>query len=302
MHNEVIQHAPRSTSPLLADLIDLSEALDNDHVIDLEKRKRRDRGIGRELQHWRNKPASQVRTWLHEVYPSASRKNGQQGVHLYHVLCVALLLAGLLTGWGLASVVLFYDGTQPINIVNAVVVLVLPQILLLLVWLLAAIPGRLSLFRHLGSTLGFLNPGRLAGHLAGIFSGKENQGLTMLWHPDNGAVLAPAARWLFSFWSQLFAFSFNIGVLTSAFFLVSFSDLAFVWSTTLTISNETFHQLLTTLSAPWAMLVPDAVPSARADCAKPLLSAGRRVVGRHRGNPAACHCAGSVVAVSDYGC
>jgi len=249
-------------SSLLADLIDLSEALDTDHGVDLENRKRRDRNIGRELQHWRNRPVSQIRAWLHELTPSSARKNGLQGVHLYHVLCVVLLAAGLLTGWGLASAVLFYDGKQPINIVNAVVVLVLPQILLLLVWLLAAIPGRLSLFRHLGSTLGFLNPGRLAGHLAGIFTAKENQCLAMLWHPDNGAVLAPAARWLFSFWSQLFAFSFNIGILTSAFFLVSFSDLAFVWSTTLTISNEIFHQLLTTLSAPWAVLVPDAVPSA----------------------------------------
>jgi len=246
----------------LADLIDLNEALDADHGVDLEERKRRDRELGRKLQHWRNKPASQVRAWLNKIKPSSTRKNGLQGVRLYHVLCVALLVTGLLTGWGLASAVLFYDGKQPINIVNAVVVLVLPQILLLLVWLLAAIPGRLSLFRHLGSTLGFLNPGRLAGHLAGVFSGKQNQGLAMLWHPDNGAVLAPAARWLFSFWSQLFAFSFNIGVLTSAFFLVSFSDLAFVWSTTLTISDETLHQMLTTLSAPWAALVPDAVPGA----------------------------------------
>ncbi len=167
-------------------------------------------------------------------------KNGQQGAHLYHVLCVALLLAGLLTGWGLASAALYYDGQQPINVVNAVVVLVLPQILLLVVWLLAAIPGRLSLFRHPGSTLGFLNPGRLAGHLAGPVRAKENQGLAMLWHPDNGAVLAPAARWLFSFWSQLFAFSFNIGILLCAFFLVSSSDLAFAWSTTLTISDTAF--------------------------------------------------------------
>jgi hypothetical protein len=172
------------------------------------------------------------------------------------------LVAGLLTGWGLASAVLFYDGRQPINIVNAVVVLVLPQILLLLTWLLAVIPGPLSPFRMLGSTFGFLHPGRLAGHLAGMISRGKNHGLAMLWHPDNGAVLSPAARWLFSFWSQLFAFSFNIGILTSAFFLVSFSDLAFVWSTTLSISDDAFHQLLTMLSTPWAALLPDAVPGA----------------------------------------
>jgi hypothetical protein len=251
-----------TSSSLLADLIDLNEALDKDHAVDMEERKRRDRGMGRKLQHLRGKPVSQLRAWLHETVPASAREYGPQGVRLHHVLGLGLLTAGLLTGWGLASAVLFYDGRQPINIVNAVVVLVLPQILLLLVWLLAALPGQLSVFRHLGAALGFLNPGRLAGHLAGILGEEENHGLTMLWHPDNAPVLAPAARWLFSLWSQLFAFSFNIGILASAFFLVSFSDLAFVWSTTLTISNETFQQLLTTLSAPWAVLVPDAVPGA----------------------------------------
>jgi hypothetical protein len=83
----------------------------------------------------------------------------------------------------------------------------------------------------------------------------------MLWHPDNAKLLAPVARWLFSFWSQLFALSFNIGALLCAFFLVTSSDLAFVWSTTLTISDQAFHQLLSTLSAPWRNLLPDAVPT-----------------------------------------
>ena len=212
-------------SSLLGDLIDLNDVLDADSALDLEQRKRRDRGIGRELQHYRNRPASQLRAWLQKRTGTAERENGVQGVRLYHAMCLGLLLAGLLTGWGLASAVLFYDGTQPINVVNALAVLVLPQILLLVVWLLTTLPGRLPFLSNIGAALGFLNPGRLAGHLAGIFTAKENQGLTLLWDPDNVAVLAPAARWLFSFWSQLFAFSFNIGVLMSAFFLVSASDL-----------------------------------------------------------------------------
>lgn len=247
-------------SSLLGDLIDLNDVLDADLAIDLEKRKRRDRRIGRELQHYRNKPVLQIRAWLHQRESSAVLENGLRGVRLYHVLGLALSVAGLLAGWGLASAALFYDGNQPINVVNAVVVLVLPQILLLLVWLLTMIPGGLPVVRNIRATLGFLNPGRLAGHLAGTFSRKDNQGLAILWHPDNVAVLAPAARWLFSFWSQLFAVSFNIGILMSAFFLVSFSDLAFVWSTTLAVSDETFHQLLTALSAPWNSFFPDAVP------------------------------------------
>lgn len=249
-------------SSLLGDLIDLNEVLDADLALDLDERKHRDRSIGRRLQDYRNKPVYQIRAWLHETGRSVALKNGMQGARLYHALCLVLLIAGLLSGWGLASAVLYYDGRQPINIVNAVVVLVLPQILLLLVWLLTAIPGRLPLFRHIGSSLGFLNPGRLVAHLAGLFTKNGNPGLDSLWNPDNAATMAPATRWLFSFWSQLFAFSFNIGILLSIFFLVSFSDLAFVWSTTLNIGNESFHQLLKILSAPWAAIFPDAVPGA----------------------------------------
>ncbi|HHH43502.1 MAG TPA: DUF2868 domain-containing protein [Gammaproteobacteria bacterium] len=247
-------------SSLLADLVELNEVLNADSDIDLEQRKQRDRAIGLDLQRHRNRPAAQVRAWLRQYRATAAQESGLRSARLYHLLCLVLVVAGLLAGWGLTRTVLSYDGRQPINIVNAVVVLVLPQILLLLLWLLAMLPARLPLFGRMGVTPGFLNPGRLAGHLATVFSAKGHRGLSQLWDPDQAAILAPAARWLFSFWSQLFAFSFNVGALAAAFFLVTFSDLAFVWSTTLSISNEAFHQLLVSLSVPWSSLVPDAVP------------------------------------------
>lgn len=247
---------------LLDDLLDLSAALEEDRAVDLEDRRHRDRSIGQRLQQYRNKSVTQIRAWLHEISPARMRKYGPRGARLYHVLCLVLLASGFITGWGLAGAALFYDGRQPINIVNAVAVLLLPQGLLLLAWILSALPLRLPLFRNLAATLGFLNPGRLAAQLAGSFTNEGQQGLSMLWNPDNAAILAPAARWLFSFWSQLFAFSFNIGILSSTFFLVSSSDLAFVWSSTLTIGDETFHYWLTVFSTPWSSLFPNAIPSA----------------------------------------
>jgi hypothetical protein len=155
-----------------------------------------------------------------------------------------------------------YTGAAPINVVHALGLLVLPQLLLLLLWLVAAVPHRLPLFSSLQSALRLLNPGRLAGLLAHFFPRQRRQSLEALWDSENALLLAPAARWLFSLWSQLFAFWFNVGVLFALFYLISFSDLAFAWSTTLNLDSSSFHRLLAALAWPWHSLFPDAVPSA----------------------------------------
>jgi hypothetical protein len=249
-------------SSLIGDLIDLDSALKSDHSTDSDEKKQRDRAIGRTLQQQRNNPARQVRGWLTQVRLSAWKRDGQHAVQLYHVLCVILAFAGLATGWGLARAVLHYTGNAPINIVNALGLLVLLQILLLLFWLLSTIPNRIPLLGSLQSALRFLNPGRLTRHLARLFPAASRQSLSLVWDTDYATALAPATRWLFSFWSQLFSFCFNIGVLLAAFYLISFSDLAFAWSTTLNLDSTTFHHMLSALSWPWHALFPNAVPSA----------------------------------------
>jgi hypothetical protein len=82
-----------------------------------------------------------------------------------------------------------------------------------------------------------------------------------LWGADNAVAMAPAARWLVSFWSQLFSVAFNVGALLAVFYLIAFSDLAFGWSTTLAFDSTRFHAIVTALSWPWHALVPEAVPS-----------------------------------------
>jgi len=247
-------------SSLIGDLIDLDSALKADRSTDSDKKKQRDRALGRTLQQQRNNPARQIRGWLSQVSIDAWKRDGHHAVQLYHVLCVLLTVAGVATGWGLARAVLHYTGNAPINIVNALGLLVLLQILLLLLWCLSTIP-RVPLFGSLQSALRFLNPGRLTRHLARFFPARSRQSLSLVWDTDYATALAPATRWLFSFWSQLFAFCFNIGVLLAAFYLISFSDLAFAWSTTLNIDSATFHHMLRALSWPWHSLFADAVPS-----------------------------------------
>ncbi len=246
---------------LLNDLIDLYAALRADHGTELDQRKRRDRRIGTALKNEKVRPAKQIRAWLDRVAIPSWSRNDRAGTKLYHLLGFILALLGALSGWGMAQAALHYTGDAPINIVGALMVLILPQLILLLFWLLAAFPWRLPLVRGLQSTLRFLHPGRLTRLVVQRFPGPAERQLQIVWDPENAIVLASAARWLFSFWSQLFAFAFNVGVLLAVLYLITFSDLAFAWSTTLTLDTETFHRLVAGLSWPWHGVVPAAVPS-----------------------------------------
>jgi hypothetical protein len=249
-------------SSLLSDLVDLQAALAADDATDFEHRKQRDRRIGQELQAQRPRPARQLRCWLEQVQVPGWSRHGQRAVRVYRLLGMLLLLTGLITGWGYARAILHYTGEAPINIVNALGLLVLPQVLLLVLWLLAALPHRLPLLGGLRSTLRFLNPGRLAAAATRLFPVAGRQGLETLWDRENAVVLAPAARWLFSLWSQLFAFCFNIGLLLAFAYLITFSDLAFAWSTTLAVDSAGVHRALQALSWPWHRVFPDGVPGA----------------------------------------
>jgi hypothetical protein len=248
-------------SSLLGDLIDLHAALRADRTIDPDHKKQRDRRIGTTLPHGKHRPVQQLRGWLARVDIPGWERTGHTAVQLHRLVGVILALLGLATGWGLAQAVLHYTGDAPINIVNVLVVLILPQLLLLLLWCLAAIPVRLPLIGSLRSTLGFLNPGRLARALVQRLPSSAEQRMDGLWDADNAIAMAPAARWQVSFWSQLFSVAFNIGALLAFFYLIAFSDLAFGWSTTLVIDSTRFHGVVAALSWPWHAVVPEAVPS-----------------------------------------
>jgi len=68
-------------------------------------------------------------------------------------------------------------------------------------------------------------------------------------------------KWLVIRLTQRFGLSFNIGALATCLYLITFSDLAFAWNTTLEINNKTFHTITRTISAPWSALAPNGVPS-----------------------------------------
>lgn len=111
----------------LSDLIDLSTALKTDSSTDFDTRKQRDRAIGRDLQVQRNRPLRQLHGWLQKVELDGWQRQGHAGVQLYHLLCVLLAVLGLVIGWGVARAVMSYTGDTPINVFNAVGLLVIDR-------------------------------------------------------------------------------------------------------------------------------------------------------------------------------
>jgi hypothetical protein len=70
------------------------------------------------------------------------------------------------------------------------------------------------------------------------------------------------ARWQLLSLAQYAAVAFNAGALVTAFALLTFTDLAFGWSTTLGIEAATIQRLTDLASRPWGWLAPAAVPDA----------------------------------------
>ena len=68
-------------------------------------------------------------------------------------------------------------------------------------------------------------------------------------------------NWLVIKRSQLLALAFSFGLLFALLAMVSTQDIAFAWSTTLSVSAETFQHFLQQISFAWREFFPWAVPS-----------------------------------------
>jgi len=171
------------------------------------------------------------------------------GVRLGHIL---VFLAGLVSGWSTAVVVLFYDGSVPVNILHAIVVLALIPLLLSLPFYI----GLLIPAQQLLGVFKLLTPGRwtldLWQHLQ---TRRQVAGAGF-------AIPLPVGHRLAVWWTQLFSLGFAIGSLLELFYQISIFDLAFAWSTTLNLSADQFRQITSILAWPWSGLMPDAVPTA----------------------------------------
>ena len=227
----------------------------------------RDRLLLSGLPHLPASPRERVRLWLDQMRAAGSELPGGRVSAGYRLLLLALGLLGVFIGGIVASVVFHYDGVRPVNVVHVLAVFVVAQLALLALvgvvmlpasWL-RQVPGALAV----QESLALLSPGqairllrrRLPGRLREAVA--EQRRRVFPYH----ASFEPVWKWAVLVAAQMFAVAFNVGALATSLYLVTFSDLAFAWSTTLEPDVARVHQLTRTMAVPWARLAPAAVPS-----------------------------------------
>ncbi|PIE73235.1 MAG: hypothetical protein CSA20_03890 [Deltaproteobacteria bacterium] len=176
------------------------------------------------------------------------------------LICCKGLLVGLFAGWAFFA----YAGVTPINVLQFLLFFVATQIFVLFLLLLTSCwkivqRGRLPqayflLFRRLGGWIfRSLNKAWLRQlgedrrlslrHAYGLISGTNKSYGSLLY-------------WPFFSLLQLFAISFNLGLLSASMIKIITSDLAFGWQSTVQFGADAIFTMVQWLSLPWSWLLP----------------------------------------------
>jgi len=237
--------------PSLAEAIDIPLWLERDRETPWADRAHRDRTIGREFATRSSSPVERVMHWWQVIAPDPIESEPGKGLaRLLRRLAPIMIGAGALSGTGLAAAVLRYDGSDPINILMAFGLLVMLPMMFLIVslalplWSSSSVGGETNL-GHI--VLGFLK--RKHPAFDEFFAAH---------HADQAR--DRLLRWRFMLSSQQFGFAFSVAALATLMVKAGFSDLAFAWSTTLTIEAHHVHDAVVVIARPWSFWVPGAVP------------------------------------------
>lgn len=240
---------------LIDSLIDIKAQLIADTNKPYEVLQQRDRRIGIEYSHLKPEPVKQVQAWLESVQQGSGKAHSESFSALKTIMSTLIIVTGLLMGVSAALALFYYSGEQPINVINVLAVGVGMQLLLLAIFFLAIISRSPGLNKILSS----FNAGRWAARLA-YFVPPLKQSLNTIMDSSQGKIDEQIIKWQTIVWSQQFALAFNIALLVCCLYLVTFSDLAFGWSSTLAFDSNVVKSITDTLSFPWKTLLPDAVP------------------------------------------
>ena len=250
----------------LAYVVDLLVQLRRDAESAEPELHRRDRALMPEGSRALQQPRLLMR-WLDQLRGAGYWFPGSVVATVFRAQLLGLGVVGMGMGWFVTAALFAYDGSRPVNVVHVLAVLVGVQLVLLLLLGLVSVPRWMSQwvpgFRIVQDLLAWLSPGQITHWLAkrlpeplrapamgrgGLGWGKDPWPTRIL-------------KWAAMVSAQSFGVTFNVGALAAALYLISFSDLAFSWSTTLSPDIERGHRITRLMSAPWAAWWPQAVPS-----------------------------------------
>lgn len=250
-------------------LINLEIQLAKDAEADPVAIRRRDRSIGKQLDHTNLSRPELFERWLRLIGNQSAFKPGQMYAMGMRILSYVLVILGLISGISAASAILHYDGSQPVNIVNFLAFFIGSQLLLYLFFCLNLLPDRMKIFLpFLGDLYDLLRQvGMLLTKAVSRLNDRDMRQFTRHFSERLRNIrlrqqfYLNIEKWLFISKTQLFSIAFNIGALLTCLYLIIFSDLAFAWNTTLDFPNSNFHKMTTIISKPWQHFAPEAVPS-----------------------------------------
>jgi hypothetical protein len=248
----------RRPTTLFEDAIDVPTWLEADRLTPYAERVRRDRGIARSFA-----PASRlqsVRKWWREAAAGDHSSDGARLVRVRTLVTFVMAGLGIAAGITVALAAFRYDGSQPVNVVRLLALLVGVQLAFLALTLLLLM-GRAIGFKSFQDLLATITPGGWAASVFRRLARASPVAARLFdWHSARASA-GRFAKWQILFWSQAAAVAFNVAALVSAILLVTFTDLAFGWSTTLEANPAAVSRAVQAIAWPWHTFVPGAVPS-----------------------------------------
>ena len=227
----------------------LKDYIDYIYLLEHEKSdKEKNRLDGIKLKHLKTSPLKQLKAWttLHAstLTQQSNGTNVLNGINtITLVLVFVIFLIGLSIGYGLIS----YSGQKPINIFHFLFVGVLFPLFTLFLNIIAMIKNKSVHSEFLLK----ISPAFWLDKLIESFP----------FFKINFKFEPLILNWLILNRIQLFTISFLSGILVSLVVNVVSKDLAFGWSSTLSISSKSLFDFFQTISLPWSWLCHCGSPS-----------------------------------------
>ena len=188
-------------------------------------------------------PCERVRGWWRLAPADSAESVGARLARFRTLLTLLMAVVGAAAGVTVALAAFHYDGSQPVNVVRLIALLVGLQLLFLLFTLLL-IPGRVIGLRGLQDLVATITPGALAVSIFRRLARPPPELARLFdWHAARASA-GRFAKWQLLCWSQVAAVAFNVAALATAIALVTFTDLAFGWSTTLQTDPATVSRIV----------------------------------------------------------